>query len=497
MSQTVSTPVQSIDSFAVGDYVTFDRTYTSQDFSAFSRLSGDTNPLHHDADFAARSRFGRPIVPLHVTLSPLSMIAGTVFPGEPSLYLGHEVRAISPVLYDERIRYSARIEAINASHRVLRLRVLGLRRAEVVLDATMRVQAQVAHWTSPPALPVRKGLQPATALITGATGEIGSAVARVLAREGWSLLLHDRGNDERRQRLQESLLRLNCEPEFIAADIACAEGQAELAAAIAERDDIALIVHVASPPVMARVEDLVAVNFSALKQIVDASLPQMLARPKAAVVLIGSIATEYTPPGWEGYSGAKAMAANLIDAVERSYATYGVRGFTVMPGIVATRFSEAFQGNATALLPQEVAEAIVPLLANDSLVGNAVILEPGSVRRGRLGFHAPAAAVPAARGEVQADTTSAVAVQSVQPLPASGSTIADIVRSVLRLPSSVDLSGAALGITPGWDSLKHIELLLEIEAATGVRFGSDELSAAYSFSALDALCVKKLAERAR
>jgi short-subunit dehydrogenase/acyl dehydratase/acyl carrier protein len=486
----MSTSVQSMDSFAVGDYVLFERSYTPKDFAAFSRLSGDANPLHHDAAFAARTQFGRPIVPLHVTLSPLSMIAGMVFPGEPSLYLGHEVRAISPVLYDERIRYSARVEAINASHRVLRVRVLGLRGAEVVLDASMQVQAQAANWMSAPALPVHKG-HPATALITGASGEIGGAVARVLAKAGWNLLLHDRGNGDRRRHLQESLQRLGAKPEYVAGDLTRPEGRDTLVATIAQRQDIGLVVHAASPLVNARIEDLVAVNFSALKQILEASLPQMLARQRAAVVLIGSQATEYSLPGWEAYSGAKSMAANLIDGVERSYSTYGVRGFTVMPGLVATRFSEAYQGDAPMLLPQEVAEAIVPLVSDDQDAGNVIVLEPGSVRRGRLGFHAPEAAAPTAGAAVP--RTPGLPNEELAPL--AGSPIAAIVRSVLRLPSGIDLSGAALGVTPGWDSLRHIELLLQIEAATGVRFGSEELAAAHSFSTLDALCEKKLAAR--
>jgi short-subunit dehydrogenase/acyl dehydratase/acyl carrier protein len=483
-----------MDSFAVGDYVVFERTYSSLDFSNFSKLSGDTNPLHHDADFAGRSRFGRPIVPLHVTLSPLSMIAGTIFPGEPSLYLGHEVRAINPVFYDEPIRYSARIAAINASHRVLRVRVLGLRGAEVVLDATMRVQALVDSWRTPPALPVHKG-QPAAALVTGAAGEIGGAIARVLAKNGWRLLLQDRGNEERRRRLQESLLRSDCQATFITADLARTDGQVALAAKIAETPDLALVVHAASPPVTARVEDLVAVNFSALKQITDAALPQMLARQKAAVVLIGSNATEYTPPGWEPYSGAKNMAANLIDGIERGYAAYGVRGFTVMPGIVATRFSQAYAGNAPALLPQEVAEAVAQLTTDEQSAGNVIVLEPGSVKRGRLGFHAQAVAAPAAGGELRSEGAATASVTSARQVVASHSPIAAIVRRVIRLPSDLDLGAAALGITPGWDSLKHIELLLEIEAATGVRFSAGEIAAAHSFPALDALCGRKLTER--
>ena len=50
-------------------------------------------------------------------------------------------------------------------------------------------------------------------------------------------------------------------------------------------------------------------------------------------------------------------------------------------------------------------------------------------------------------------------------------------------------------MTPGWDSLKHIELLLALESALGIRFGSGEMEFLHRFTELDALCQKKLAER--
>lgn len=37
------------------------RVFTQADFDSFARLSGDDNPIHVDADFAARTRFGRPV----------------------------------------------------------------------------------------------------------------------------------------------------------------------------------------------------------------------------------------------------------------------------------------------------------------------------------------------------------------------------------------------------------------------------------------------------
>lgn len=478
----------SMDSFSVGDYVVFQRCYSESDFAKFSTLSHDNNPLHHDANYAAHSSFGRPVVPLHLTLSPLSMVAGMIFPGEPSLYLGHEVHAARPVYYGETLRYSARIEAINVSHRTLRIRVLALRGFEIVLDAVMRVQSRAAHWSTPPALPVRNTSKPALAVITGASGEIGDAIACALAKSGWRLLLQDRGNDDRRLNLQNQLSGLHADAAFIAADLAKQEGRDALAAAIARTDDVGLIVHAASPAVTASAEELVAVNFSALRQMIDAALPNMLARQRAAIVLIGSLATEYAQPGWETYAGAKSMAANLIDSTERSYAAYGIRGLTIMPGLVTTRFSEGYRtGSSPALLPQEVAEAVLDMIADERAPGNVVTLEPGRCRRGNRSFRELKTAAAEVSPAVGANERAAGDGRAAM------SPIADILRASLRHSGDIDLTNAALGITPGWDSLKHIEILLEIESALGIRFDADEIEAAHDFIALDTLCRKKVA----
>ncbi len=70
-----------------------------------------------------------------------------------------------------------------------------------------------------------------------------------------------------------------------------------------------------------------------------------------------------------------------------------------------------------------------------------------------------------------------------------------IVRQLLKLPVDADLGQAALGVTPGWDSLKQIEILVSLESAFDIRFLSSEMESLHRFADLDAICRKKLAER--
>jgi 3-oxoacyl-[acyl-carrier protein] reductase len=141
---------------------------------------------------------------------------------------------------------------------------------------------------------------------------------------------------------------------------------------------------------------------------------------------------------------------------------------------VATRFSAAYRlPSDAALLPGEVAEALVTLVREPDRHGNTLFLEPGR-------------AVPA-------DDPDPVLTGDPSPKGARSSDgVTQAIRSVLRVPSTHDLSGGGLGLTPGWDSLKHIEIILAVEARTGLHFKSTEIEATHQFDDLVALCTRKM-----
>lgn len=481
----------SFDRFEVGDHAVFDRTFQPDDFTQFSKLSGDSNPLHFDKKYAeAHGPSGVPIVPLHLTIAPLSMIAGMIFPGEPSLYLGHELHAYKPVMYGEALRYSARIEAINRSHRILTVRVLAIRGDQVVLDATMRVQARVGRWQSPLSDLVRSASK-GRALVTGAGGEIGSAVGIALAKAGWNLLLHDRGTGEKHHRLAAALSTIATDAQFLSADLDKPAELASFCSALRGFDDLSAVVHTASPRVDASVENHVAVSFTALKEVAAAVTPQLLARQDGAILLIGSSSVRSSIVGWEAYSGAKAMAMNLIDGIDRRFSAFGVRGLTLAPGFVATAFSRAYRsGSVPVLLPGEVAEAALGVLVDRAAVENTLFLEPGRATRGR--YLSSGVANQATVNKLSAAQAAPASLGPSAAAADSTDLIAAVIRKVLRLPAGVELRGGGLGLTAGWDSLKHIEIILSIETELGLHFTSTEIETTHNFDELIALCGKKL-----
>jgi short-subunit dehydrogenase/acyl dehydratase/acyl carrier protein len=479
----------TFSSFAVGDVAIFERSFSPDDFAIFSRLSGDSNPLHHDEEHALNTQFGATIVPLHLLLAPLSRLAGMVFPGEPSLYLGHEVRAAQPVRYGESLRYSGRIEAVNTTHRVLTVRALALRGTTVVLDAVMRVQAAVESWNSESDVPIIHTGVHRRAIVTGASGAIGSAVALTLASRGWALLLVDRGDGSQRRALRSRIENLKCDVNFVGADLATESGSAALKMACSGSNDVEAVVHAASPGLLAPLDQLVAVNFSALKRLTSWVLPGMLARQKGRVLMIGSTAMLRALPGWEDYAAAKSMAAAFAIGLNGQYSAYGLRGLVLVPGYVATPFSDAFRGNAAALLPQEVAAAVADMIENPK--SSALVLENGREAYGDLGFvsaHTPPVAAPSPA------LSAPDSPLKESSMPASSAQVPALVRRVLHLPQDTDLTGGGVGVTSGWDSLRQIEIILALEAELNIHFSSADITELGAFDALLSACQRKLSK---
>jgi acyl dehydratase len=89
------------DGIDVGDHVRFTKTLSERDVERFAAISGDTNRLHLDDEFAAGSRFGRRIV--HGTLvSGLISAALARLPGL-TIYLSQELSYRGPVDVGERV----------------------------------------------------------------------------------------------------------------------------------------------------------------------------------------------------------------------------------------------------------------------------------------------------------------------------------------------------------------------------------------------------------
>ena len=248
----------TFEDFEVGDVVSFRRCFTVEDRLAFSAISSDTNPMHCDDQYAAGSAYGQATVPFMLAAAPLSAVAGRGFGRHRSLCLTTKLKAIEPVLYNQEISYSARVIGKHSGSKALTLRVIAFQDDRLLLEAEMLVQIRGDVPPAPvatDALEVERPSSKKTALVTWASGAIGRATARLLARRGWDLVLHYNTNRHAAESLQEELSGLGRDVEVVQASLDDHQQTAELVQSVAHGVKPTAFLHLASPPLDAPAAD--------------------------------------------------------------------------------------------------------------------------------------------------------------------------------------------------------------------------------------------------
>ena len=88
-------------------------SFTQNDVVLFAKVSGDNNPLHLDAEFAATTPFKRPIIHGALASSVFSKIMGTEFPGFGSVYLKQVSEYKRPMFVDTEYEAVFTVMSIN------------------------------------------------------------------------------------------------------------------------------------------------------------------------------------------------------------------------------------------------------------------------------------------------------------------------------------------------------------------------------------------------
>lgn len=93
-------------------------SFTQNDVILFAQVSGDNNPLHLDAEFAATTHFKKPIIHGALASSVFSKVMGTLFPGFGSIYLKQSSEYLRPMFVDTSYEAVFKVIAINAEKHI-------------------------------------------------------------------------------------------------------------------------------------------------------------------------------------------------------------------------------------------------------------------------------------------------------------------------------------------------------------------------------------------
>ncbi|MDE1899784.1 MAG: bifunctional enoyl-CoA hydratase/phosphate acetyltransferase, partial [Xanthomonadaceae bacterium] len=132
----------------IGDSASLTRNFTLEDVQIFALMSGDVNPAHVDAEFAASDPFHKVVAHGMWTAALISNVLGTQLPGPGTVYLSQNLQFRKPVFLGDTVRVSVTVAAIDlaaghAPRATLRCAVVNQRNETVVEgDALVRVPTE-------------------------------------------------------------------------------------------------------------------------------------------------------------------------------------------------------------------------------------------------------------------------------------------------------------------------------------------------------------------
>jgi len=190
------------------------------------------------------------------------------------------------------------------------------------------------------------------ACVTGASSGIGMATAKVLAKEGFSLILCGR----RKERLVELQQSISTDSILLVFDV---KHQTDVQAAFdslpEDWKNIQILINNAGnahglEPIdegsIADWDEMMDVNVKGLLYVSKAVIPGMKQRKTGHVVNISSIAGKMTYANGAVYCASKAAVEALSEGMRLDLIAHGIKVSNVAPGAVQTEFSNVrFKGD--------------------------------------------------------------------------------------------------------------------------------------------------------
>jgi short-subunit dehydrogenase len=214
------------------------------------------------------------------------------------------------------------------------------------------------------------------AVITGASGGIGEAIAVELARGGARLLLSGR-SAEKLDRVADQCRAFSADVETFAADLAEDDSVRALTERTLVFGGVDLLIHSIgffrggsfADSAVADLDRQYRTNVHVPFLLTQGLLPSLVARRGQVVFVNSSAGFHPARAGWVGYSASKHALRALADGLRDEVNPRGVRVLTVFPGRTATPMQEEvhrYEGKSydpqRFLQPADVAAAVVSAL---------------------------------------------------------------------------------------------------------------------------------------
>lgn len=127
------------EDLSLGQSASFGKTITEADILLFAGVSGDTNPVHINAEVAAASMFKERIAHGMLSASLISTVLGTRLPGAGTIYLGQNLKFRAPVKIGETVTATVTVTALDAAKKRVTLSTVCTVAGKPVIDGEATV----------------------------------------------------------------------------------------------------------------------------------------------------------------------------------------------------------------------------------------------------------------------------------------------------------------------------------------------------------------------
>ena len=104
-----------VQGLTVGSSASFEKQVTDADIASFAEVTGDSNPLHTDSAYAARTRFQQPVAHGMLGAGVISAAIGAnLAPGKAVIYLGQSLQFRAPVMPGDTITANVEVTEVDA-----------------------------------------------------------------------------------------------------------------------------------------------------------------------------------------------------------------------------------------------------------------------------------------------------------------------------------------------------------------------------------------------
>ncbi len=98
------------------------KTVTARDVELYAEITGDRNPLHFDAAFAAGTRFGRLVAQGGITSGMLNALVAMDLPGPGTVFMSQSLKYLAPTYLGDTLTAEVEVLAVKPDKPVCQLK---------------------------------------------------------------------------------------------------------------------------------------------------------------------------------------------------------------------------------------------------------------------------------------------------------------------------------------------------------------------------------------